>query len=189
MWDIRTGQNFHNLIGHESLVLSLVFSPDGSTLASGGWDSTARLWDVRTGENLHILRDGRESGEFEAVAFSPNGIWLASGYNSNVHLWDVRIGELLEILVGHLGIVFSVAFSPDGSRLATGSQDNTARLWDLRAAQATHALVGHRSTVTSVAFSPDGLRLASGGGWRDTIRIWDANTGEHQRTMEGHTGG
>ena len=170
-------------------VVSLAFSPEGSTLASGdGWDNTTRVWDVRTGESLHILWEYSGWGDVNAVAFSPDGRQLASGYDSNVHLWDVSTGELLETLVGHLGTISSVAFSPDGSALASGSQDNTLRLWDLGTAQATHALAGHHDTVTSVAFSPDGLRLASGG-WDDTIHIWDADTGKRLRIMEGHTGG
>ena len=81
-----------------------------------------------------------------------------------------------------------MAFSPDGSMLASSGSWNDAaiRLWDLRTAKATHALVGHHGPVTTVAFSPHGLTLASGGS-DDTICVWDANTGERLRTIEGHT--
>ena len=91
---------------------------------------------------------------------------------------------------GIWGRVSTIAFSPDGSVLASGGSwnDATIRLWDLRTATATHALAGHKDGVTSVTYSPDGLMLASGGS-DDTIRLWDANTGELLRTLEGHTSG
>ena len=88
--------------------------------------------------------------------------------------------------------VWSVAFSPDGRTLASGSLDDTIRLWDAVTGAHQRTLTGHTSSMSySVAFSPDGRTLASGSGdWSDddnTIRLWDAVTGAPQRTLTGHT--
>ncbi len=90
------------------------------------------------------------------------------------------------ILEGHTGDVYAVAFSPDGSTLASRSQDNTIRLWDVATGAHKHTLEGHTDNVTAIAFSPDGSILASGS-QDSTIRLWDASTGEHKHTLEGHT--
>ena len=88
-------------------------------------------------------------------------------------------------LEGHRGTVRSVAFSPDGSTLASGSWDDTIRLWNAVTGEHKTTLEGHWGTVNSVAFSPDGSTLASGS-YDDTIRLWNAVTGEHKTTLEGH---
>ena len=89
-------------------------------------------------------------------------------------------------LEGHSNSVRSVAFSPDGRRLATGSSDNTAKIWDLDSGKAVLTLEGHSSSVSSVAFSPDGRRLATGSE-DNTAKIWDLDSGKAALTLEGHS--
>ena len=90
------------------------------------------------------------------------------------------------ILKGHTGDVYALAFSPEGSTLASRSQDNTIRLWDVSTGAHKYTLEGHTDNITAIAFSPEGSILASGS-QDNTIRLWDASTGAHKYTLEGHT--
>ena len=90
------------------------------------------------------------------------------------------------VLKGHTEAISSIAFSPDGQTLASGSLDDTIRLWDVNTGKHLRTLAEHWDNVTSVAFSPDGQTLASGSEDR-TIKLWDANTGNLRRTFKGHT--
>ena len=89
----------------------------------------------------------------------------------------------LQMLEGHRGSVNSVAFSPNGQQLASGSDDHTVRLWDASTGKCLQTLKGHGGWVNSVAFSPNGQQLASGSNDR-TVRLWDASTGKCLRTLE-----
>ncbi len=82
----------------------------------------------------------------------------------------------------------SVAFSPDGTRIVSGSADNTVRLWDAATGQPIgQPMTGHTGAVSSVAFSPDGTRIVSGSGDK-TVRVWDADTGQPiGEPLTGHT--
>ena len=96
--------------------------------------------------------------------------------------------QLKATLEGHTDLVWSVAFSPNGQTLASGSQDRTIRLWNLNNGNLKRTLTGHRDAVNSIAFSPDGRTLASGS-WDGTIRLWNPNNGNLKRTLTGHTDG
>ena len=100
----------------------------------------------------------------------------------------VATAQLKATLEGHTDLVWSVAFSPNGQTLASGSQDRTIRLWNPNNGNLKRTLRGHRDAVNSVAFSPDGRTLASGS-WDGTIRLWNPNNGNLKRTLTGHTDG
>jgi WD40 repeat protein len=173
IWDANSGENLFVLRGHDEGVTSVTFSPDGSRIASGSWDKTARVWDANSGESLLVLR-GHDEGVI-SVAFSPDGSRVASGSSDKtVRVWDTRSGESLLVLRGHDQGVPSVAFSPDASRIVSGSYDNTARVWDANGGESLLVLRGHDEGVTSVAFSPDGSRIASGSSDR-TVRVWETD--------------
>jgi WD40 repeat protein/serine/threonine protein kinase len=167
------------LRGHEDMVVSLAFSPDGKTLASGGADNLIRLWDVVAGKAIGEPLGGHE-GVVSGVAFSPDGKMLASaGGEATIRLWDAGTGKPLgEPLNGRGYVVLSVAFSPDGNVLASGCADRAIRLWSVPTRKALgEPLRGHGSSITNVIFCPDGRTFASAGGADSTVRLWDATTG------------
>jgi WD40 repeat protein len=92
-----------------------------------------------------------------------------------VRLWDVATGRFLRTSEGHKNWVLSIAFSPDGKTLASGSSDNAVRLWDVATGGSLRAFEGHKNGVLSIAFSPDGKTLASGSS-DNTVRLWDVAT-------------
>jgi WD domain, G-beta repeat len=139
------------------------------------------------------LRDGDRTTAFRLAEFAhryvdddnPNvtrALCDALYYNDNPNHSPLPWASTLE---GHTSAVRSVAFSPDGKRIATASSDSTAKIWDADTGVNTLTLTGHTSYVYSVAFSPDGKRIATASDDK-TAKIWDTDTGVNTLTLSGH---
>ncbi|MFQ4146898.1 serine/threonine-protein kinase [Chlorogloeopsis sp. ULAP02] len=195
LWNVSTREQIFTLVGHTNSVKSVAFSLDGTILASGSWDKTVKLWNVETGKEVCTLV-GRQL-QVSAVAFSSHQLLASASYDRTIRLWDISSLNSPHLdkekfkncpfysLSSHTWAVLTLAFSPDGKMLATGSDDNTIKFWDINTGQVIRTLQGHSWAVLTVTFSVNGETLISGS--RDnTIKIWRISTGEEIATLTGH---
>lgn len=174
------------LTGHTNTVSALAFSLGGQRLASASYDGTVRIWSV---DGSPVTRLAGPRAKLTTLAFSPHGSLAFAGFDSKIRIWNPAKRKRTAILRGHAGTVWGLAFSPDGSLLASVGSDRKVRLWDPVSHERRHGLTGHgphRGTVTTVAFSPDGETLATAG-FDGTVLLWDVSTRRWIGTLRGHT--
>jgi len=215
-WDVATGrevQAFPEVWQGGGFCSAFAFAPDGTTLAAGsGWSSSSgpiHLWNVATGKQVFQTANAGRPGQsryLQSLAFSPDGTTIAAAYGDrSISLLDARSGDaLLDLQLGKKGCP-CIAFSPDGSLLASGIDKEgvgTIGIWNLETGQPPLVInAEHGRGAHSLAFAPDGKTLYSGGHKRTAIedgsqknvsrkmseiRIWDATTGRRIGVLEAY---
>lgn len=193
LWDMQQHQSPSGLVYRQAVsatedggnvggvagVTGVAFSRDGHTLASGAAMGTVQLRDPRRGTLLRSILVNLSP--LRGMALSPDSTWLAVVGDTGLALWDIETGLPLSSESSTQNGLTSVAVSPDGRLIATGSWDTTIQLWTVSRTRGVTLqplgplLTGHTSYVRGVAFSPDSTILASVGD-DGTLRLWDVRS-------------
>jgi eukaryotic-like serine/threonine-protein kinase len=202
-WDARPGFHLGILKGHPWGVTSLMYSPDGSTIAAGSGDGSVTLWDAQSKSQLFQTPKSDmpskiipvEHGDSDFFAFSPDSQRIAVSITTNrehrVLQWDIASRQFVKE-IKHPARIMSLAYSPDGLHLATGTRDypgGTIRFWSVATQQAVGPTIHDIGPVESMAYSEDGQRLATEGSaaGAEGFRVWDVTTGERVSSLIGHS--
>jgi polar amino acid transport system permease protein len=174
LWDLASGQQAGQMNVGPGPLVDVALSADQSVLATAGPGASLRVWDLQSGQSKSVTSQG---GPWQAVALSDDGKLVAASDGPNPKVWDAHSGELLQTLQGyyekpdtnedfrgHSKAVTSLAFSPDGKTLASGSEDTTIAYWDLATGEVAAASEGHWAAVTAMLFDSQGRTLLTGGG-------------------------
>jgi WD40 repeat protein len=206
VWDASTGAEILSFKGHSpsspTFVQCVAYSPDGKRIVSGDVNGLLKVWDAATGAEVRSIHAHHKQVNY--VAYSPDGKRIVSGSGDrgyrgpqtlqrvpgprmagDLKVWDADTGAEILSLKGHTLRVSSVAYSPDGKRIVSGSWDETVKVWDADTGTETLTFKGHTNKVSAVAFSPDGKRMVSGS-WDKTLKVWDADKRAKVFSLEAH---
>lgn len=194
IWETQSRRLRHVLAGHDGPVHCVAFI-DGKRLASGGDDGTLRFWDLDAGKEAHRLDLAKQ--QVRALAISPDATQLAAAgvnggdYNAaaTITLFDVEQRRAIRELTGHTSYITSLAYRPDGKRLASVSAD-ALKIWNAATGAEIASIPLRDATEPRVVWHPDGKRLAIANGDVDkgSIRILDADTAKETLKLTAHAG-
>ena len=180
-WDVETGRETRRLSNLRYGLKVCSFSPRGTRLAAlNQLDKTVELRNAESGEIVASTPGHLVS------RFSSDGRLFATALRKDLKVWNADTGAEVTALVGHTGRIMACAFSPDGKRLVSASDDNTLKIWDAGTGRDLATLSGHTWTVRFCVFSPDGRMIASVAD-DETIRLWNAENGALLRVVKGYS--
>jgi WD40 repeat protein len=169
LWHVASGREILRIEEDRRAVTSACFTPDGLFVVACTEGGALRVWDAETGWEARELTT--QGGWLLCVAVAPDGRTVACGGKGGVALWSLEDGRPIGDLEGHGLAVMSLAFSPGGQWLLTGSLDKSVRLWDVSGRRQVHTFSHRTHAVRGVAFSPDG-RYAASAGDDHMVRLW-----------------
>lgn len=187
IWNVDRCECEMTLEGHTAPVYAAVFSPDARLVATCSEDHTARIWSMASGNSV---RTYKHSAAVQAAAFSPDCRWAVTASEDGIaQVWLMKFGSCRHVLEGHKGSIISAGFTEDGTSIVTSSStDGTSRIWGLKTGAIERILicVGNLYSVTWV---PGGRSYVTTGssGPLFVAQICNAETGECERTLKGHT--
>jgi WD40 repeat protein len=168
---------------HTDVVVSVAWNTEGTKLATGSQDKTARVWEWPSGKELQLFKD--HSDAVTRVCFAPDSksIYTAS-MDHTIRRYDVEKGQLLRLFSGHNEGIAALAVRPDGKRILSSGTEVNLRWWNTDDGNTTNNNGGHSSAVNEIVFSKDGKLIASASA-DQTVRIWDANSTGQTHTLRG----
>jgi WD40 repeat protein/predicted Ser/Thr protein kinase len=173
------------IVDPKGAIVEASFDTDVSRVATLDGSGRLRFWDAASGAALSET-EGRIVDGLESLSRDGSRLVIPDEWKPIARILDVRTGAVLIALEGHTDRVYSAVFDRDGSRVATASEDGTARIWNATGGSPLRMLKAPRpSSIFFATFSPDGAKVATAGG-DGVARIWDAGTGEELRTLRGH---
>jgi WD40 repeat protein len=179
VWDVTTGKELRSFTGHEENMATMVFSPDGRVLCSGGNDSVIRFWDPATGREAFPCT--QLDRQIWIVKFSPDGKALATGERSGIiRVFEIKSGREVRQFKGHTGDIRALAYSADGRWIISKGADKTVRVWATDSGKEIRRFDGIPGYVGTL--SPAGTRLATTD--MKTVRIWDVTLGKELQHWE-----
>lgn len=182
LWNPFTGEEDRVLEGHTKPVKYLCFSSDGRYLLSAA-GTEIRVWDLETGESRscvkHVTHVYNLDFNKDASRF------LSTCLKNKFYEWDREKGEVIRTFEQHNKSCLVAAYSPDNTKIASGSLDLTIKICDARTGEVIHDISAHGNNILSIDFSPDGKLLASASMDR-MIKLWNVETGKIYRLLSGH---